>query len=106
MQPLAASEGKARRFSRSRPPPRERRVRVTQASGTADKNGKSFVRFAIDVRFGSDEWQKDDIVGCVYTGTGQIFVQSGEDYRPASFLLGEDVEPVPGVCRAGPTPRA
>jgi hypothetical protein len=106
VQPLAASEGKERRFSRSRPPPRERRLRVTQATGTADKSGKTFVRFAVDVRFGSGEWQKDDILGCVYTGTGQIFVKNGDAYYPASLLLGEDVEPVPGVCEAAPPPRA
>ncbi len=81
-------------------------MRVTQAAGTADKSGKTFVRFAIDARFGSEEWLKDDITGCVYTATGQIFVQSGEAYYPASFLLGKDVEPVPGVCEAAPAPRA
>lgn len=79
---------------------------MTQATGTADKSGKTFVRFAVDVRFGSGEWQKDDILGCVYTGTGQIFVKNGDAYYPASLLLGEDVEPVPGVCEAAPPPRA
>jgi hypothetical protein len=49
---------------------------------------------------------KDDILGCVYTGTGQIFVKNGDAYYPASLLLGEDVEPVPGVCEAAPPPRA
>ena len=81
-------------------------MRVTQASGTADQSGKTFVRFAIDARFGSEEWQKDDIIGCVYTGIGQIFVKSGDAYFPASLLLGEDVEPVPVVCEAAPPARA
>lgn len=96
--PLAQQE--SHRFSRSRPPPRQRRVRVTNASAAVDKNGRSFVPFAIDVRFISEEWQKDDIVGCIYTGKGDLFVKKGDSFRPAAFLLGKNVEPVAGVCEA------
>jgi hypothetical protein len=99
VRPLANSEGS--RFSRSRPPPRERRVRVIQATASVDKSGRAFVPFAIDVRFGS-EWRKDDIVGCAYRQSGELFVKRGDGYRPAAFLLGKNVEPVAGVCEAAP----
>ena len=97
VKPLAQSEDS--RFSRMRPPPRERRVRVLQSTLSRDKNGRAFVGFAIDVRFGS-EWRRDDIVGCVYRESGDIFVKKGDAYRPAAFLLGKNVEPVAGVCQA------
>jgi hypothetical protein len=99
VKPLAALEGRS--FSRSRPPPRERRVRVTHATTTLDKSGRAFLPFAVDVRFGS-EWHENDIVGCAYTETGALFVKTGEEYRPAAFLLGKNEDPVAGVCEAGP----
>ena len=98
VKPLAQQEGS--HFSRSRPPPRERRVRVLDTTVTRDKAGRSFVPFAIDVRFG-DEW-KEDILGCVYQGSGNLFVKRGDAYRPAAFLLGKKVEPVPNVCQGAP----
>jgi len=101
VKPLAGLE--ANRFSRARPSPRERRVRVVDTTATLDKAGKSFVPFAIDVRFGS-EWHENDIVGCIYAGSGDLFVKRGDAYRPASFLLGKNVEPVGGVCEAGRPP--
>jgi hypothetical protein len=94
------AEREVSRFSRERPPPHERRVRVTQAAPTRDKRG-SFLAFAIDVRFGGD-WQKDDIVGCVYAGSGELFVKRGDRYRPAAFLFGKRADPVAGVCAGAP----
>jgi hypothetical protein len=102
VKPLAERE--SNRFSRARPAPRERRVRITSSTVSTDKSGRSFLPFAIDVRFGS-EWRENDIVGCVYTPKGDLFVKRGDAYRPAAFLLGENVEPVAGVCEAAP-PRA
>jgi hypothetical protein len=99
VKPLAEMEGS--RFSRARPAPRERRVRVIEATGTPDKSGRHFVRFAVDVRFGS-EWHQNDIVGCAYPGNGELFVKKGDQYRPAAFLLGKNVEPVAGVCEPSP----
>ena len=99
VQPLAARAGS--RFSRSRPPPHERRVRVTQATLSRDKQGRDFVPFAVDVRFGTD-WQQDDIVGCAYRATGSLFVKRGDAYFPAAFLFGKDVAPVADVCQAAP----
>lgn len=98
VRPLAQLQ--VRRFSRARPAPIERRVRVLQSTTTLDKSGRAFVPFALDVRFGSD-W-REDIAGCVYKGAGEIFVKKGDAYRPAAFLLGKNVEPVAGVCEAAP----
>jgi hypothetical protein len=99
VKPLARQESS--RFSRARPPPRERRVRVTESTKTLDKGGRPFVPFAIDVRFGT-EWHENDIVGCVYTGSGDLFVKKGDSYRPAAFLLGKNLEPAAGMCEAAP----
>lgn len=102
LEPLAKHESERSRFSRARLPPRERRVRVTQAATSADKAGGAFVPFAIDVRWGGDKWQESDIVGCAYPKTGALFVKRGDDYRPAVFLLGKAADPVAGVCQAAP----
>ena len=99
VKPLAERE--SNRFSRARPAPRERRVRITSSTLSSDKSGRAFLPFAIDVRFGAD-WRENDIVGCVYTPSRAIFVKRGDSYRPAAFLLGENVEPVAGVCEAAP----
>ncbi|HYQ45075.1 MAG TPA: hypothetical protein VER11_23975 [Polyangiaceae bacterium] len=97
VQPLAERSGS--RFSRSRPPPHERRVRITQATVSRDKQGREFVPFSVDVRFGSGEWQRDDIVGCAYRASGNLFVQRGDAYFPAALLLGKKVEALPGACK-------
>jgi hypothetical protein len=97
LKPLAEQE--THRFSRARPMPHERRTRVSQGPAVRDKSGRPFVAFAIDVRFGG-EWHENDIVGCAYTATGNLFVKRGDAYRPAAFLLGKDVGPVAGVCEA------
>jgi hypothetical protein len=100
VKPLADYE--SRSFSRSRPPPHERRVRVLQTTATLDRNGHPFVPFAIDVRFGADDWHEDDVVGCAYAGSGKLYVKRGDGFRPASFLLGKNADAVAGVCEAGP----
>lgn len=102
LEPLMKQENERSRFSRARLPPHERRVRVTQATATLDKAGGAFVPFAIDVKWGGDKWQENDIVGCAYPKTGALFVKRGNDYRPAEFLLGKAADPVPGVCQAAP----
>lgn len=97
LRPLVQQEDGRSRFSRVRQPPRERRVRVTDERERADRTNKTFLTFAIDVRFG-DGWKQDDWVGCVYRDGGEIFVKVGESYRPAAWLLGKDVAEVAGVC--------
>jgi hypothetical protein len=106
VKPLAEHESRASRFSRARPVARERRVRVTQTTATLDKTGRSFVAFAVDVKFGGGEWQENDVVGCAYTKSGDLFVKRGDAYRPVSVLLGKKVDPVAGVCQAGPVARS
>ena len=102
VKPLANREGGSR-FSRGRPPPRERRVRVLESTLSRDKNGRGFVPFAVDARFGSD-WRQNDIVGCAYRESGNLFVKYGDAYRPAAFLLGKNVGPVAGACEVAPAP--
>src|SRR5262249_43457795 len=101
VKPLASIDLANSRFSRTRLPPVERRVRVLQTTATLDRAGRPFVPFAVDVRFGA-EWHDNDIVGCAYPNTGDLFVKKGDAYRPASFLLGKNADPAPGVCEAGP----
>jgi hypothetical protein len=101
VKPLAAHEQNGSRFSRGRPPPRERRVRILEASFIKDRSGGKFVPFAVDVRFADSEWESD-IAGCVYQGSSSIFVKVGDEYRPAAFLLGKNLDPVAGVCQAAP----
>jgi hypothetical protein len=102
VKPLAQLQ--VRSFSRVRPPPVERRVRILQTITTADASGRAFVAFVVDVRFGT-EWRKD-IAGCVYQGTNDIFVKKGDTYRPAAFLLGKKADPVAGVCEPPPPARS
>jgi hypothetical protein len=99
IKPLAKLRGS--RFSRSRPMPHERRVRVRQDTLSLDKSGRSFVLFAIDVRFG-EEWHENDVLGCAYRATGELFVKRADGYRPAAYLLGKDVATVAGVCEVAP----
>ncbi len=105
VKPLADYERSTSRFSRARVPPRERRVRVTQVAASRDASGRAFMAFAVDVRFGT-EWRENDLVGCAYTTSGDLFVKRGDAYRPAAFLLGKNVEPVAGVCQSAPTASA
>lgn len=102
--PLGDYEANRSRFSRARLPPRERRVRITQVTPAVDAGGRPFMAFAIDVRWGSgsEEWHENDIVGCAYTKSGEIFVKRGDEFRPAAILLGKPADPVPGVCKAAP----
>lgn len=74
-------------------------MRVTQATVSRDKQGREFVPFSVDARFGKGEWQQDDIVGCAYRATGNLFVQRGEAYFPAALLLGKKVDALPGACQ-------
>ena len=85
-------------FSRRRPPPRESRIRVLQTQPSVDKQSQEFVPFAVDVRSGSD-W-REDMAGCVYRADAKIFVKRGDSYRPATYMLGENADPVHGVCEA------
>lgn len=106
VKPLAEWEAQSSRYSRGRPPPRERRVRVLSQAASLDKAGRPFVAFAVDIKFGDGEWRKDDIVGCAYTKSGELYVKRGDAYRPAAFLMGKNVDPVAGVCQAAPAAKS
>ena len=99
---LTARENDTSRFSRMRPPPRERRVRMTETNPVHDQAGHSFLSFAVDGKYAGGDWQANEIVGCVYPEKGEMFVKIGDGFRPASFLLGTAAEPVAGVCRSAP----
>lgn len=102
---LANLDRQASRFSRGRPPPSERRVRILQTSTTRDQLGRQFIRFAIDVRYGDSEWKSawkaDDVVGCIYMPTGDMYVKRGDKYHPAALLQGKRVTEVSGACTEG-----
>lgn len=99
LKPLAE---RSSRFSRSRPPPHESRVRVSHTAPSRDAQGREFVAFSVDIRYGNGDWQLDDIVGCAYRQSGALFVKSGEPYFPAALLLGKRVAPAPGACEPAP----
>jgi len=91
VSPLVAKEGSQSKFSRARLPPRERQVRVIDRELLRDSRGRTFVRFVIDERRGlvDDAWNASTITGCAYLSRSEIFVQKGDQYRPADFLLGK-----------------
>jgi hypothetical protein len=104
LKPLASKEDERSKFSRARMPPQERRVRVLGAETSTDAKGQAFVAFAVDSRHGYVEvneknWRADTITGCVYPGSGEIFIAQGEHHRPASMLLGKKTKDAPDhVC--------
>ena len=106
LKPLAAHEQDTSRFSRMRMPPRERRLRMTQTTTAHDASGRAFLAFAVDGKFSGGDWQQNEIVGCVYTEKGDMFVKVGDSYRPSSFMLGQNADPVAGACQAAPPPKA
>ncbi len=103
LSPLKVQEDKRSRFSRARLPPSDRRVRVLDGAAKKDKMGNTFVRFAVDGRYGlaamsaaksEADWTKNEIRGCVYADSGEIFVQYGkQQFRDASVMLGKKTKP-------------
>ena len=102
VKPLGKMESNS--FSRGRPVPRERRARIPDGTVMVDKQSRAFLSFAVDIRYGDSEWRENDVVGCVYRGSGNLYVKIGDQYRPAGFLLGKNVQPVAGVCQGSPAP--
>lgn len=104
--PLAVKENEHSKFSRARLPPQERRLRLQQAA--VDKDGATFVAFAVDSRHGfadsDDAWRADTIVGCVYPGRDEVFIRRGDEVRPAAMLLGKKTKAAPATtCTASDT---
>jgi hypothetical protein len=105
VRPLSKAEARRSRFSRAAPVALERRVRILDSVALLDVRGKSFVRFAIDVRRPWDEpdaWERDALLGCAYTAEAKVFVRRGEAYLPARSALGAQEKALPDVCRAAP----
>jgi hypothetical protein len=103
LKPLAQKEASRSKFSRERPAPSQRRVRVLEANAATDKSGRTFVPFAVDVRYFNGEWT-ENLVGCAYRQSGNLFVRAGSEYRPAAYLLGKRAGAVAGACAAAPPP--
>ena len=96
LKPLSVRERQHSRLSRVMQPAAERRVRVRDAFPQKDSEGKEFVTFAVDVRYGWDfgegaggEWQNNDLTGCSYLDSGEVFIKRGEGHYPAAMLLGK-----------------
>ena len=101
LKPLLAHDQNTSRFSRMRPPPRERRVRMPQQTPSLDASKRAFLPFAIDGKYSGGTWEENQITGCVYPDKGDMFVKIGDGYRPASFLLGASAYAVAGACEPG-----
>ena len=110
IKPLAARERNRGRFTRASLPPQARRVRLLDEKPHTDANGDRFFAFAIDARqsdfLGEDEdkvpWRLAAVTGCIYVERGDIFVKSGDAYRPAAYLLGKNLKPAAQpTCQQG-----
>lgn len=98
--PLAEKDEGQSRYSRAMVPPHDRTVRILDAQPRADSSGKSFLAFAVDEGRGGNTLRKDAITGCVYPGTGTVFIQRDGSFFPASLLLGKNASAAAGVCKA------
>lgn len=107
VRPLAHKEQARSKFSRARPPAAQRRVRPLELA--RDNAGKSFVTFAVDERHGwfddddgdEDKWIKDQIVGCAYLDSREVFIKRGKAFHPAAAKLGKKTKAAPtSTCQA------
>ena len=98
LSPLAQQESKRSPFSRAEPAPAERRISVLATTFSKDRKGREFIPYQVEARYGQD-WYPN-FKGCVVRGTGDVFVEMGEEHRPAAYILGKDVEAAPDVCQA------
>jgi hypothetical protein len=117
LKPLTERDQLRAEFSRARPSPVVRRVRVQEAGPFKDKEGARFMTFAIDSAHGyraksktgvpEGEWGRDSHTGCVYPDSGDIYIKVGDSYRGASLLLGKNT-PVAAahICRSVEAPLA
>jgi hypothetical protein len=103
LQPLAAKEKQRSRYSRVALSPWERRVRVLDAGPQTDRDGATFMAFAVDARRGlaDSTWREDALGGCVYLESGRVFVSRKATHLPAEALLGKRTPPAAAhVCQA------
>lgn len=106
VQPLVAKEREQSKFSRARPAPTERRVRILDEKPRQDSAGAAFLTFAIDARhgWGDDDaanWTKAAMTGCVYPDSGEVFIKRGNAFHPATAALGKKTKAAPErTCHA------
>jgi hypothetical protein len=107
IQPLAAKDHNQSKFSRARLPPSERRVRVLDEKPQQDSAGNAFFAFAVDARHGWGDakddasWSKAAITGCVYPGSGEVFIKRGNAFHPAAAAVGKKTKAAPErTCHA------
>lgn len=106
VQPLATKEREQSKFSRARPTPSERRVRILDEQPKQDSAGDAFLTFAIDTRHGWDDddaknWTKAAMTGCVYPERGEVFIKRGNAFHPAAAALGKKTKAAPErTCHA------
>lgn len=88
VRPLNRESRKLAKFGRGAPV--IRRVRFVKVQPEENALGKSFWRFAVDRRYaGESEWLTDEVVGCIYGETKEIFVVNSR--RLSKNLLNEQV---------------
>ena len=107
VRPLVAKEANQGKFSRARPVPAERRVRIVDDKPQTDAAGNAFFTFALDERHGwSDDkdessWNKATMTGCVYVDRKEVFIKRGKAFHPAAAALGKKTKAAPeATCRA------
>jgi hypothetical protein len=107
VKPLVAKEREQSKFSRARPAPSERRVRVLDEQPAHDSAGNAFFAFAIDTRRGwhqnddDSNWTKSAMTGCVYLDRGEVFIKRGNAFHPAAAAVGKKTKAAPaGTCTA------
>jgi hypothetical protein len=99
LKPLAQRESERSRFSRVAMPPAARHVRVLGGGPEKDPRGRTFVRFAVDQKWGT-RWVRNAMVGCAYPDEGAVFIQRGESVQSAAQYLGQDGPATTTECTA------
>jgi len=67
-----------------------RTVRILDERARRDLRGAEFFAFSIDERRGIQKVvAQDAITGCVYPGSGDVFVKRGDSHYPVGLLLGQ-----------------
>lgn len=82
-------------------------MRVLDQKPQQDSAGNAFFAFAVDARHGwgeaTDEasWSKAAITGCVYPGSGEVFIKRGNAFHPAAAAVGKKTKAAPErTCHA------
>lgn len=99
--PLSAKERTQSRFSRSRMPALARQVRIVDTAPQKDGKGAAFWSFAVDAQSGydllaaKDNWRKNVMTGCVYPGSGTVYVLRSGAYYESGIMIGKKTKAAP-----------